>query len=534
MVCKRAYLNTLGCLLIDSSLLDDLDKSLDREDFNTEKFYELLYIAIYNLHAQGCTKIDEFAIDTYLSAYPEQYKIFQDNKGLEYLVSAKEMASIENYDYYYHRLKKYTILRYFENNGCDTRFIFNNTLVDTQAMEREQAKFDEYTEDDIINIMESKYVITPRMKYCHSTLTSACQAGDNMRELINELMKTPDIGIPLKSPALNTVTRGGRKGCIYMRSSISGGGKSRMAAGDACHFAVPYYFDYEKQEWVYTGISEPTLYITTEMTEDEIKTILIASVACVNEDHILYGEYEEGEYERVIEATEYIESSPLHIIHIPDFSIEDIKNIVKQYNREFGVENFFFDYIHTSLRLMSEVSGKSGTGLKEHQLLLVFITEMKKICQQLNVFMLTASQLNGEAVNAPTKDQNLLSGSKALANKLDAGFISLPPTKTELKKVESILHKTVGMPVPNMCTWIYKVRRGRITRVVIWSFYDLGTMRVKDLFVTNVNFELIDMDFTKIEHVEEVIKENSVRMKDVEEVETIEETTLNNKYNINF
>ena len=37
---------------------------------------------------------------------------------------------------------------------------------------------------------------------------------------------------------------------------------------------------------------------------------------------------------------------------------------------------FFFDYIHTSLRLMAEVNGKSGMGLKEHQLLLVFATEL--------------------------------------------------------------------------------------------------------------------------------------------------------------
>ena len=66
---------------------------------------------------------------------------------------------------------------------------------------------------------------------------------------------------------------------------------------------------------------------------------------------------------------------------------------------------------------MAEVNGKSGIGLKEHQLLLVFATELKTIAQQLDVFIFTASQLNGEAQNALYKDQNLLAGSKALANK---------------------------------------------------------------------------------------------------------------------
>ena len=152
---------------------------------------------------------------------------------------------------------------------------------------------------------------------------------------------------------------------------------------------------------------------------------------------------------------------------------------------------------------MAEVNSKSGMGLKEHQLLLVFATELKTIAQQLDVFIYTASQLNGEAQNAQYKDQNLLAGSKALANKLDMGVISMAPTKAEKKKIESVLHKMVNMPVPNMCHWVYKVRRGRLTRIIIWTKIDLGTMTEQCLFVTNYDFELIDMDFTKIEQVEE-------------------------------
>ena len=117
LVDKRAYLNTIGCLLQDPTLIDDIDRPLDRMDFNTETFYELLYVAIYNLHMQGCTTVDEFSIDSYLSNYKEQYAIFQENNGLGYLADAKDIANLENYDYYYHRLRKYSLLRYFENKG---------------------------------------------------------------------------------------------------------------------------------------------------------------------------------------------------------------------------------------------------------------------------------------------------------------------------------------------------------------------------------------------------------------------------------
>lgn len=520
---KRAYLNTIGCLLQDSTLIDDVDRPLDRTDFNTESFYELLFVAIYNLYMQGCTNIDEFSIDSYLSNYKEQYKIFKDNDGIAYLSSAREMSSLENYDYYYHRLRKYSLLRYYEKQGLDTRFIYDTSAVETSKIETENAKFDNYTERQIVDLIESSFVITPSMNYCTNTLSTGIQAADGMLDLIHDLQETPDVGLPLNNNGLNTVARGARLGCLFMRSCPQGGGKTRLAAGDACCMSVPYVYNTETKQWDYTGISEPTTYITTEMPIDEIQTIMVAAVSKVNEEHILNGTYEDGELERVQQAIEYIKSSPIYIEHIPDFSIEDIKNLIKKYNREFSVRYFFFDYIHTSLRLMSEVNGKSGMGLKEHQLLLVFATELKTIAQKLNVFIYTASQLNGEAQSALYKDQNLIAGSKALANKLDVGIISMPPTRAEQRKIEPVLHKMIDTPMPNMCHWVYKVRRGKITRIIIWSKVDLGTMTERCLFVTNYDFQLVKMDFTKIEQVEARIKEHSIPMSQVQEPETEEE-----------
>ena len=513
---KRAYANTLGCLMKDPTLVEDIDRPLDREDFNTETFYDLLFVAIYNLSMQGCKTIDEFAIDSYLSGFKDQYRIFQENRGLEYLNNIKDLSSLENYDYYYHRLRKYSLLRYYEKQGLDTKFIYDTSVDEFHANE-EQQKFDNYTEQDIVSMVESSLVINPTMKYCTNTLTTEVQAADGGIELIEDLMKIPDVGLPLNNNGLNTVARGARKGCLYMRSLLQGQGKSRLAAGDACKMAVPYIYNTKKKKYIYTGLSEPTLYITTEMPVDEIQTILYAAISKVNEEHILYGTYEKGELERVKQAIEYIESSPLYIVHIPDFSIEDIKNIIKKYNREFGVEYFFFDYISTSLRLMSEINGKSRMGLKEHQLLLVFATELKTIAQQLDVFIFTASQLNGEAQMATYKDQNLLAGSKALANKLDVGIISMRPSRSEQDKLESILQRKFNIPMPDIGHWVYKVRRGRLTHIIIWSKTNLGTMDEEALFVTDFDFNLIDIDFTQIEQVEAKIQEHSVLASRVED-----------------
>ena len=222
---KRAYANTLGCLMKDPTLVEDIDRPLDREDFNTETFYDLLFVAIYNLSMQGCKTIDEFAIDSYLSGFKDQYRIFQENRGLEYLNNIKDLSSLENYDYYYHRLRKYSLLRYYEKQGLDTKFIYDTSVDEFHANE-EQQKFDNYTEQDIVSMVESSLVINPTMKYCTNTLTTEVQAADGGIELIEDLMKIPDVGLPLNNNGLNTVTRGARKGCLYMRSLIQGQGKA--------------------------------------------------------------------------------------------------------------------------------------------------------------------------------------------------------------------------------------------------------------------------------------------------------------------
>ena len=203
---------------------------------------------------------------------------------------------------------------------------------------------------------------------------------------------------------------------------------------------------------------------------------------------------------------------------------------MKKYHREKNVMHFYFDYIFSSMKVMQNMNSKVGTGagLKEHQFLLLFSTELKTLCQTLGVFMLTACQLNGEVVNATIKDNNILAGAKSLANKLDAGWNTLPPTAAEMKKIETIIHKMIGMPKPNMVTWVYKIRGGKITRVMIWSYYDLGTLRCEDLFVTNYNYELIDVDMTRIEIAEKVIQENSITEREaLEEQMKISEETFN-------
>ena len=519
LVDKRAYLNVIGCLMRDSSLIDDMDHPLSRSDFKTEDFYELLFVAIYNLYIQGCSTIDEFAIDSYLSAYKKQYQIFQDNHGLDYLVNAREMSSLDNYDYFYHRMRKFSLLRYYENKGVDTKkLICDWSITEEKQAEIEKRKFEEYTELDIVSIIENELVITPKMDYCSDLLSESIQAGDGMQALIDEFLETPDFGYNFTSPMFNALCRGARRGKFYLRSASTGTGKSRNFLMDACNFAVPYKWDHKKKEFVFSGSNTPTLYIGTEGSLREFQTIVLSAVSGVNETHILEGEYDKGELERVKQAAQYISESPLYLVYCDDFSITDIENIAKRYVLTYQVDIFIFDYLQNSLRLSNEINSKSSMRMQEWQILLIFSARMKALAERLNIAIISGTQLSAEVVEARYKDHTLLQGSKAVANKIDVGLILTRPNKAEHKKIEQLTKTIIGCPEINLLQWCYKIRQGKLSRIIILSNIDLGTMQIRDVLVTDFDFsQSIPIDVTRSETVEAAVKANSIGINTVDD-----------------
>ena len=84
---------------------------------------------------------------------------------------------------------------------------------------------------------------------------------------------------------------------------------------------------------------------------------------------------------------------------------------------------------------------------------------------------------------------------KAIADKIDCGMVTAKVNQQELITLDKII-KERGIR-PNQVSDIYKMRRGRYNDVRIWSEMDLGTCRIKDLFITDVDFKPIE-DFFPI------------------------------------
>ena len=492
-----SIIQVIGNTFNNPQLLDYTDKyTITEEDFPDE-FHRVAFGAIYKIHELGAEKITLENISDFLSSRPKSAAIFKQNKGEEWLLKIAETCMPEAFDYYYSRLKKFSLLRAYDNYGFDVSDIYDaDNILDTKKKQQQEDILDNSTLEQIADKVEDK-IESIRLKYVDDAFGEAIQAGDGVDALIDKLKEHPEVGTPLYGPLINTVTRGARLKKFYLRSAATGVGKSRSMIADACYIACNKIYD-ERFGWIHNGTSEPTLYIATEQEKEEIQTMMLAFLSEVNEEHILNGQYVGDEEDRVREAARILKESPLYIEELPDFSLKDVEDKIKKNIRDHDVKYVFHDYIHTSLKILEEITKRSGgVKLREDNILFMLSTRLKDICNQYGVFIMSATQLNGDYQQAETPDQNLLRGAKAIADKIDYGAILLNVKDEDLVKLDKILCTNV-FDRPTIKMSIYKNRRGRYKGIYLWCKADLGCCRIKPMFCTTYDYEMVQIDDIKI------------------------------------
>ena len=154
------------------------------------------------------------------------------------------------------------------------------------------------------------------------------------------------------------------------------------------------------------------------------------------------------------------------------------------------------------MKILTEVTSKTGIkGLREDNVLFMISIRLKDICNQYQVFIMTATQLNADYITAQQYDQNLLRGAKAIADKIDAGMIMLEVSQDDLKALDTLI-KQNQFEKPAIKMSVYKNRRGRYKDVLLWCRAQRGTCRIEPMFVTDYQYKLIDVPIYKV-NVEE-------------------------------
>ena len=246
--------------------------------------------------------------------------------------------------------------------------------------------------------------------------------------------------------------------------------------------------------------------------------MILAYLTGFNETRFRYGDFTEREAEIIEQALYVLEKyqENFYIVRMPNPTIALMKNIVRENVLLYDVEYVFYDYIHISPSLLNEFK---GFNLRNDEVLLLFSTALKDLAVEMNVFVMSSTQLNAKGDdNSNIKNEAALAGSRAIINKADIGVIISRPTKEEIDYFKDFA-ETVEFP--NMVTDVYKVRSGQWNQLRIWSNVNLGNLRKKDLFVTDSRLDPIEIGTTykyQMEWDEELMKQYEEFQTEIEKV----------------
>lgn len=499
---KREIFQVLGCLMKNPNLLREKKYSLLRKDF-PDMFHKSIFASINNLVMQEAREIDEIAIDNYLSNYEEHYEIFQKNRGMQYLQIAKNKTSLSNFDYNYNQLKKFTLLRAYQEQGVYTGDIYDPTIVGVKQQEKMQAKFDDMGLDDIIRYFKTM-MLGIEDEFSVNDTTSVKKAGDGARETKERFKEQPLMGLGLESKMLTTLMRGAlQKKCI-MTSSDSGGGKSRLSLGDLACLCANEIWDFESNSFIRNpnGSNNAGLYIGSEMDlDEEVEPILWAYISGVPTDKILDGNYEGDEETRVDRAIEILEESQIYLVDEPDYNVQSLERHIENHKIKHNIDFVIFDYIQLTNELIAEaVAQKRGMGIREDQVLIGLSQQLKLFTSKYNIWLKTMTQVNGAVEDYKKRDYQIVRGGKGISDKMDFSFISMPPVPEELELIEPILKSGGFIKTPNMIVTMYKGRSSKHPKgIKIWQYIDFGTMRIEDLFATDQYYKPIAIEKTYVD-----------------------------------
>ena len=398
-----AIVQVIGCVWNDPTILDKPETYVIIEDDFPEQFHRVVFGALLKIHESGVHSFTLDVVNDYLEQHPKYKAVYDLNRGDEYLEKTGNIATRSTFDYYYKRMKKFTLLRMYDNIGMDIHWLYDpDEILDTKKKEAQEEWLDNVTLIEIADKIDAKIDALRQVYVDNDVDNVSFQAGDGIEDLIKKFETVPDVGVSLYGNYINTITRGARLGKFYLRSAPTGIGKTRSMIADACYIGCDWFYD-DQFGWRKNGNSFPTLFIGTEQDKEEIQTMMLAFLANVNEEHILTGHYEGDERERVMRAAQVIKSSNMYVEVLPEFNLQDVENSIKRNINEHNIQYVFHDYIHTSLKILEEISRRAGKiALREDNILFMLSARLKDIRVKYNVFIMASDrQVSGHPAVKP-------------------------------------------------------------------------------------------------------------------------------------
>jgi replicative DNA helicase len=195
--------------------------------------------------------------------------------------------------------------------------------------------------------------------------------------------KTSIVGVPSGFTDLDKLTKGFRRGALYIIAGRPGMGKTSAMLNMAYHAA--------KQD-------KKVGFFSLEMSEEELGYRLISCESGVNNTALQTGWIEKDDWEKVMQVMEDISQSGLIIDDTGGLSIAQIRSRARQMKAKEGLDFIVVDY----LQLLT--ANKQGKRIENRVLELGEISrDLKNLAKELDVPVLAGAQLSRQVENRQIK-----------------------------------------------------------------------------------------------------------------------------------
>ena len=465
----------LGCIFQNPQILNVEKYNLTKADFEPMEWHMRLYQSCVYLAKHGAKSITAIDLYSTVDKHPSIKELYDNNQTKDFVDVIIQLSNPNNLDYYYDEVRKNTILRAYQSRGFDVSK-FENNLTNVTIKE-------------IIDYYEGLQVEIKKEFYKDKSITET-QVGFGFEKIKEEFKEEPMFGASTFSEYLNTANRGWIRGQLSVYSCVSGAGKTTIGVANLVKICCPQVWDYERCEFIDNPCYQHTggLLLQFELNpERELAPRFVASISGVPAYHILNGQYEPFEEERVDKAIEILKHSNLHIVTMPNYSIPLVQEYIKDYVINKNVGYVVYDYIAQNSSTASGIAKANGIATRSDQVLAEMASALKDIAVEYNVAVMSFTQTNAKVDSQEILDAGCIEGSRAVQNKVDSGCILMPLRKKEEEVARMICESgNYNGEMPNRIIHGYKFRFGSVPQgIKIWGQLSLSTGRWIDCYVTD-------------------------------------------------
>ena len=246
----QAEMMFVGCIYKKPEFLLEAENIIKSDFYFTDKVTKFLYEEACTLYKRE-QKFTQQSISVYMSEKGDRLSIFRQIGGYATIKNFMDLCEIEDFQSYYEELKKFALLREYENKGFNTEKI------------RESKKFPISTANDIY------FHIRGMIDNVHTNIVSQTETAyisDGMESLVDGYLESPSMGALTPFYTFNSLFRGFRTSTHFSTAMLSNAGKTRFMIRMAAYNAF-----IQKNK---------TMILANEMSVEEIKIALL--VTCIN------------------------------------------------------------------------------------------------------------------------------------------------------------------------------------------------------------------------------------------------------------